>query len=319
MNIKINKELNFFVFIGEISGIRHSPYNKERKKEWLSKSGGKLTTKEQRGLGEFKKFFSSHPYEEIEAIFMTSGWSVLSNTLKKRIGKQKLKSLRNIFDDFSPRFETIWRKKNNRLLKTKLVVSSDIKKIKDSLKTVGILCGMPKIKTKSLSVYLIMGSEVKGDMSGWYSLMGNRMDLALECSNTLDKESKNFLKMILIHELFHYAIRKNAKILKTLDNLSIKNKAWLRKAWRNIQPWHSLEELLVSSFVPEGYLKEKYFNLTIKPTNLKKISNFVYARQYVGYKMKEFAKSYIETGKLIDVDYLEILLNDVHKKIKGGS
>jgi hypothetical protein len=90
-------------------------------------------------------------------------------------------------------------------------------------------------------------------------------------------------------------------------------------AWKNIQPWHSLEELLVSSFVPEGYLKEKYFNLVVKPINPKNLSNFVSARQYAGYKMKELAKSYMETEKLIDVGYLEILLNDIHKKIKGGS
>lgn len=68
-----------------------------------------------------------------------------------------------------------------------------------------------------------------------------------------------------------------------------------------------LEELLISSFIPEGYLGREYFGVRIAAQAGKPDSLLVW-RRFVARKLHRIAKDYADHNRKVDKAYLEGLL-----------
>ena len=65
MTYLINKNLNKFIFLGEIANLRNSPWNQERRSQWLKASGGKLSVEESELIKDLIELFKDVSFDLI--------------------------------------------------------------------------------------------------------------------------------------------------------------------------------------------------------------------------------------------------------------
>ena len=312
---KIDKQANFFVFLGEISGIRNSAWNQERKKEWIILSNGKLNKKERVQINKFNEIFETANYDFIEALFFSFSKEKLQQELKENLSPDFLNILDKTYSLFNSRFNKLWIKKEKKLSMIKEGLEKNYFKLKEIIEIIEKISATKNMLLEKNPVQLVMSSKNKEDILGYFSAIGDEhLEIILECSNYLNKNGRIFLNLIIAHELFHFALNRNTKLKKLLKKISRKYEKILSELSSELPAEKILEELLISSFVPEGYISEYYFNQKVKKIekfkNKKGVVNFVLLRQFCAYKMKDTTQKYIKNSKEIDDDYLlEIVKN----------
>lgn len=313
MKFEVNKNLNKFIFLAEISGLRNSPWNKERVAQWLKTSGGRLSREEMSTIKEFSEIFLGANFNLIQAYFVAFKGGKLQNNLKKELSTMKANRLIKILGNFTRRFNLLWKKEESGLSQVKRYLTLQSENISLNLAIINKLSGVKKnpINFQQIPVHLVLSSDRQKDQVGWFSIFGKNTDLVLECSGVSEK-IQPFLNLIILHEHFHLALRRNTQLEKLIDNISAKNHKILGPLSQDLSPAQILEELLISSFVPEGYLAMLATGQKIKPINsIKKNSgqvSFVSARQFYAYKMKTISKDYIESEKALDQKYLNSIV-----------
>ena len=315
----VNRDLNKFIFLGEICDLRNNPWNKERVRQWLKKSGGKLSKNEKIWqCGAQYRYCSSPNYNFnlIQAYFLILKGNKLWETLNKELGIIKTKEFKKKFESFTDRFSLLWRHEKINLKKIKTYLYSQSKTTKSALAAVNNLVGINKtILSKKIPISLTISSNENRDQIGWFSILNNHVDLVVECSG-VSEENYSFLNLIILHEYFHLALRKNHKIRRLIKDVSIRERI-LTSLSKDMIPEQILEELVISSFVPEGYLSLNYFDKKIKLVNSisKKEGtiSFVLVRRLCAYKLSGLAKEYLNAKKPIDEKYLLALINVIKK------
>ena len=148
-----------------------------------------------------------------------------------------------------------------------------------------------------------MSASSVPDCNGWTS--GN--SIVLECSGWPVKRTQEIYQEITPHELFHILLRNNGRLLKNLRELAAENELALAKI--NLEGYSSrmaFEEIILSSFIPEGYLIHK----KIEPPQ-KKPKDFQAIRQQFAYLLQDEAKKYVAARKSIDEAYLEKAMSEI--------
>ena len=209
----------------------------------------------------------------------------------------------NTLDDHITMLDKKIKQNLNNELETLDKIFIDIKKIS------GV-----KFYKKNIPIHLVISSHNCNDILGWFSIMRNRSDLVLECSCP-DKKKTNFLILVLAHELFHLSIRKNQELKAQIEKLSKQNGIRLERLSKNMSLAMVLEELLISSFAPEGFFASCYFGSKIKSIRhfkeKNKIINFISARRFCAYNLKKLAEDYAINEKVIDEKYLLFLIDKI--------
>ena len=101
---------------------------------------------------------------------------------------------------------------------------------------------------------------------------------------------------VLLHEIFHLLIRKNKILKKQIYNLN-KNSPYF-------------EELLISSFIPEGYLSQVYLN-TPQLKYSKNSKNLIDQRRYIAHKLSDQAQTYIKKKQPLDKKYFNLIKSTI--------
>ena len=91
----------------------------------------------------------------------------------------------------------------------------------------------------------------------------------------------------------------NSELLKSVLNENISNKMLV-------------EELLISSFIPEGYLNEKHLDIKVAVCNSRP-RNLLNWRKLIAIKLYNTEKEYINNMRRIDEKYLKKLVNFIKK------
>lgn len=122
----------------------------------------------------------------------------------------------------------------------------------------------------------------------------------------MSAQQQKEIPIILMHEYFHLCIDQNASLTLIMSDFIDKNKLFFRKFYSSrLSPWIVLHELIVSSFVPEGYLGQKMgYDI-----NYKEKTKLGKARLIVGQKMYSLAKKYIDKKIPIDHKYIKAIVN----------
>lgn len=121
---------------------------------------------------------------------------------------------------------------------------------------------------------------------------------------------------ILAHEYFHLILKQNKKLVLQINQTVEENSSLFKKiSGEGISDKMFFEELLISSFIPEGYLSEKYLNFKVA-TDISNPEDLLDWRRLVAFKMCQTAKEYTNDGRQIDKEYLERLIEVIKQSVK---
>lgn len=174
-----------------------------------------------------------------------------------------------------------------------------------------LLCGIRSF-ANPIPVYLIR-KKTNQEVFAWFSWTPQKSFITIEF-NKSNKINNQFLLLILAHELFHLILRKNKKLIQKITEYAKSNKSTLQTIKENqLLPRIVLEELIISSFIPEGCLSKKTFRKYIKT-----ISEFLYNdlidwRRYIAYKMRTNAQAHVKSKKTIDDKYIKKIIELIKK------
>lgn len=197
-------------------------------------------------------------------------------------------------------------------------MNSKSKSLEFYLAAIDKLTGVTKgsVFHQKIPVHLVMSSKSQKDQVGWFSILDGQADLVLECSGVA-KTQQSFLELIILHEYFHLALRQNEKLFAYIRDHAKMPSQVLRLMAKELLPSQVIEELLISSFVPEGYLGALVGKKMVGVASSIKKNNaisFVLARRFFAYKLRLLAKDYIEKNKPIDDNYLRSLTELIKTK-----
>lgn len=312
---RIDKGLNTLIFIGELCRTRDNPWNKERAEQWILESGGALSPAEQSSIERFTSIVSDISSNFIEAYFLISESGQVWTALEQEFGTQNITTLKEIFESFSQRFNLLWQREESSLVAVREYLTTQSEKINSAVATVSTLTQTTERISELMDIplHLAISSREKDDILGWYSAFGTKMDLVLECSG-VSQEEFPFLDAVLLHEIFHIALKKNPQISSLITETTKNNLDFVSSLSEEIPQPQIIEELLISSFTPEGCLASQNFGTTVEKVDDYIPHNFVSIRRYCAHIMRQTAQQYINQNKSIDREYLSLLI----EKIKNG-
>lgn len=318
INLITDKKLNFLFFLLEISGLRKQYTFTKRSREWLKRIGP-LSKEEKKLLKIFSKIIKKIKSGSINTVFLSSEGKVSLNDFFMKINEKDREVIKTILRRFEKKFQIIWEEQNHNFLKIKRYYIRNNIYIKKIISKLLKLCGIDRRKIKTLPIYLLLSSSNKNDFLARFSWSINP-SIFLECSGWKIENRDKFLVAILIHEIFHIALRKNNKLIKLIKDYYIKSEKDLSKINKIfLNNFTSFEELIISSFIPEGYLSEKYLGIPIKKIALgkkidvKNILDFSELRQRIAYLISPISKRYTEENKVLDKPFLNNLVSLLKK------
>ena len=262
--------------------------------------------------------FSPSDYDKIEIIFISSSTFKIKKDIHELFGAERTKNLFNAINFFNARFERAWKAESLNLSRTKKYLQKNSAKIFKAVEGIKTLTRANRIiKTFSeIPLNLIVSSHSKKDVVGWFSVGDKKTALVLECSHLSDIKTKKFILAIITHELFHLALREKKDILEQISLIAKENQKLFNIFLTKESASRIFEELIISSFTPEGVFLEKYFSGKIKyhPTLEKNIDgkiNYVSARRFLANRLKIISSEYIEKNKKLDKKYFLNLIKEI--------
>ena len=293
---------NRYAFVSDLSNWNGAVFQ-PRRKEWIRRTGKLISA----DILMLKKFGEIHKASDplLFLIFFDPRYPDPWRMVGKKIGPRKTKELKNILDYFHPRFQKIWKIERPKLERSRKKFTSKNVATTSTVKKVMRLCGIKEKNTHRISCLLGMSASSVPDCNGWTS--GDV--IVLECSGWPAKRTKEIYQEIVPHELFHILLLNNNRLLKDLRELAAENESSLAKI--NFEGYSfrmAFEEIILSSFIPEGYLIHK----RISPPR-RKPKDFQAVRQQFAYLLQDEAKKYVVAQKPIDKDYLENAMGEIKR------
>jgi len=145
--------------------------------------------------------------------------------------------------------------------------------------------------------------------------------ITLEIRNL--KDIRDYL-LIILHEIAHSFLEKNSveKVEKIVKKYKFPSNNLIKERGKT----NLISELILSSFVPNGYLIEKYFNIPIRKMTKKYIQitqkklffakKWSFLEKYIVFHLYPLAKKYIENKKKLDENYIKIAIETTIQAIK---
>jgi hypothetical protein len=286
----------------------------------MRESGGRLNAKERALKEQFQEIFTDVNYDEIEAYCVSLEPENFVRISKQQLGIRRNKNLFLLLKAFRPRFNRIWERRRSRLTAIRKLLRRESPNVEAAIQDILSLCGKPKegrFDLSAVQIHLLMSSDRKGDLSGWFSQTKNDIKLILECSQRLTPNDRIFLQLVLLHEFFHVCLRSNQGLRDLIFKTSNSHRELFRRFSKAVPADMFFEEMLISSFIPEGYLAHARFgsNIQSTPHYIQKTDNeaqsMINARRFCAYRMRNMAKTYLSERKKIDASYIEAALNEL--------
>jgi len=260
------------------------------------------------GLGDFDlgEYLAD---QNLELAFLGKNENKIWSQVKKTVGARKAEQFRKIIVSFAPAFNSRWRGESQNLLAwQKYFQENHSQSFKRVISDIKKLSGAKHLKISDIPVYLISDiTHQDKEICAWFSWEPKKRFIVVEIPSRLRVPGSLFPASILAHEFFHLALRENKNLFLEINKIAERNKGKLAELSGGMPVRMFLEELVISSFIPEGYLGKKHFLSKIAVYN-KKSNNLLEWRKFVAYKLNNTAKEYTDNACWIDRKYLENLL-----------
>lgn len=318
--IKYSRIGNKFFFISNLSEWHFScrvGYNKA----WLKK-GGPLTTEEEEALKNFRPILQKNGFGKkyLGKFFYIYPENQAWRALKEEVFGTDFNIIKNTFEILESRFEKIWRdnKKEERIRILRQVVNS--KRFKALIEDTESIFYGGKLEKKINAVVIFSPMGPEKTAAGGANVNGLHLTIEIpelkEGTWQLDQ-----MAGVLAHETAHNLLgwREGRKLIeKTLKKLNLP-KSKMKHFPMNF--YEILNESVISSFVPNGYLGQKYSDYRLSSLffgNLdfdlddfeklkkgKKIESYHGVIRYIAAtKIFPLALKYGKAGKKIDENFV---------------
>jgi hypothetical protein len=236
--------------------------------------------------------------------------------IEKSIGRQNAKRFQKAVASLEPVFTLHWRKASKHLFLWKRYFQDNQSLFQQIISDIEKLSGVEKFNIYKIPIYFISdpGDKYK-EINAWFSWTPKESFIVVEIPLGLKAPNNFFPLSVLAHEFFHSILRKNKSLFSKISKITEENKKILTKLSESMPSRIFLEELLISSFIPEGYLSEKYFNTKVVP-NTSKPKDLLMWRKFVASKLYQTAKKYINSAQRIDEKYLRDLIDIIKQNAK---
>ncbi len=226
------------------------------------------------------------------------------------------------FDKIIDSQRSLWEDIEKILTKKKLFLEGNREKITLINRIIGQLLGSVDNKEPNINTYLIINWQQLDEWAAWFSSKGRDQSMIVECP--INKNNSNNLLLplaVICHEIFHLKLRRQKKLLGYIKKVAQNNSNLLNKiGYKTSNPAMVLEELVISSFIPEGYLGKKYFNLSFGGNPKRSLQqaidilDFVDTRRRVARQIFDMSKIYVDIKMAIDKNYVDYLMQLLKKE-----
>ncbi len=261
---------------------------------------------------DLKKYFSNN---DMELLYYEKNDNKIWEQIKKTIGKQNQEEFKKNISPLEFIFAKHWNKEEKILFSWKKYFQDNKGPLQQIIFDIEKLSGIKNFKLSQVPIYLISDPSLSDrEIHAWFSWTPEKSFMVVEIPHRLKPTLDYcFPISILAHEFFHLMIRENKALFSKIDRIASDNKELIKKLSNNMPPRLFVEELLVSSFIPEGYLSEKYFNNQICKDQSRPKSLLSW-RKLAAFKLRDLAKIYIDRRQCIDNQYLKNLMEVIKQK-----
>ena len=333
-DFKIPKLANQFFFISNLSEW-HFSCRKDYNKIWLEKTGA-LKDHEKKALTTFSTIITENGFtlnNKFRTKYLGQFFQFQSNNktwreVRKVLHPIEYQELRKIFNLFKYRFEIAWKDiadkdKRIRILKNTLSqdnyksLFNDLEKIFGSEK--------PRVKIKVVVLFTPLGYE--NTAAGGANVGSEQITLELPRLK-LNSWQLHYSVGILAHEMAHLLFNKRGgqKMISSIIN-ELSLPMMIKNLSKEMNVMEMINEAITESFVPIGYLGQKYSHFLLAPLLLnnlnkglfsykdfEKVENINYHNQldyYLIWQLYPLSIIYGRNKKRIDKYYIREVANTI--------
>jgi len=262
---------------------------------------------------DLQKYLSD---EKLNLSFYGKNENKIWRQIEETIGKENAKKIKKFIVPLDQVFDPYWRKASKHLLLWKQYFQNNQSLLQRVVFELKKLSGVKRFTISKIPIYLISDPVNNGkEISAWFSWTPKESFIVIEIPFDLKVPDNFFPLAILAHEFFHLMLRKNKNLFLKITKIVKENEKLFTKLAEGMPNRIFLEELLISSFIPEGYLSEKYFNMKVV-SYTSKPKDLLEWRRFVAFKLYQKTKKYIDNNRQIDENYLKDLMEIIKQTAK---
>ena len=257
-----------------------------------------------------------HLADNIDLSFYRKTESEIWKQIRKSIGEQNTEQFKKVIIPIRPIFASHWKKASKNLLLWKQYFQNNQFLFQRTIFEVKKLSGIKHFAIAKIPIYFISNPISKNrEIDAWFSWAPKKKIIVVEIPLGLEPPSSFFPISVLVHEFFHLILIKNKKLFSVITKITKENEKLFTKLSKRMPNRLFLEELLISSFVPEGYLSEKYLYTKVSSC-IRKPTDLLTWREFVAYKLYQTAKKYTNENREIDEEYIKNLIELIKQNVK---
>ncbi|MEK7506931.1 MAG: hypothetical protein AAB585_00085 [Patescibacteria group bacterium] len=262
---------------------------------------------------DLKNYF---PSENFDLLFYEKSNDKIWEQIEKGTGKERLKQFQKSIKPLETTFNPYWRKEAKHLLSCKKYFQSNELLLQRVIIDMKRLSGTQHFTFTHIPIYFISDFTHSDDeIHAWFSWMPKKSFMVVEIPPYFEPRDDLFPIGVLAHEFFHLILRKNKNLFSRIGKVAEDNKKLFIKLSEGMPHKLFLEELLISSFIPEGYLSRKHFHTKIT-RRVTKPKSLLAWRKFVAFKLRQAAKVYVDNLHHIDEKYLKDLIKVIKENTK---
>lgn len=252
----------------------------------------------------------------INRLFYEQNENKLWKQIEKTTGTQKLNQIREAIILLDPVFTSHWHKAHKHLLSWKQYFQDNQLLFEQVIFDIKKLNGVKHFSISKIPIYLVCNPCSKNkEIGARFSWTQKESFIVVEIPLNLKVSSDLFPLAILAHEFFHLILRKREDIFLKINTVAKENEVLFTKIAKGMPSRIFMEELLNSSFVPEGYLSEKYFNIKVA-SRVSRPKDLLGWRKFIASMLYSVAKKYTNDSMQIDEKYLKNLMGVIKQNKK---
>lgn len=263
--------------------------------------------------------YNIHRYlddEQIDAVLCARDDQEFLKITKELIGVQRVKEFNISSVKLKHNFDIKWEEIHKSLSVWKKYLQNKESLLKKILVDIQKLGAVKKFNISKILICLVSDPTTKSkEINAWFSWAPNKSFIVVEIPAGLHPPVNLFPISILAHEYFHLMLRKNKLVFSDICEVANKNLKILKKAALGMPERLFLEELMLSSFIPEGYLSAKYLKIPISPVSGRPKKLLAW-RKYIAYKLRHESKNYVDKSRRVGTAYLKQLVKTIEENIK---
>ena len=316
----ISKPANKFYYLQNLTNW-HFTSRSDNIKKW-EEITGPLNSEEEEAINQFANILKRIGYKSIfpgVPFFLSKTEAEAFKKAEKFLDKNDLAVFKRTFKIFNPKFSLIWKKLNRKFPAiNKIKNEAKSKHFKKLIKQTSLICDN---FISEIKISVIISPLAKNETAAGTAFPEHDA-ITFEIPTNLNNEWVKIYSIgVMIHEIIHVLLEKKGfskKIKKIVDKKNFPEKI----NGKMVYSW--INESIVESFAPQGFLMQNYYPNKIADALLlnadraysKNSKNKDFIRHYLLWNNYPAAIYYGRTNKKIDNQFIEKAVKSLEDLLK---